>query len=254
MRPNPASATSASGIVGLVLASATCLAPSTSSAQQARTALDDVPPSVVRVMVEGADGRIGIGSGVPITRQTVVTNCHVTRGAKSMDVVVGEGVDAGRFPVAQQAADPARDLCVLRTKGYLPVKAASIGPAPKVGDPVLALGFSGGSDVRAHPGKIDAAYPLDGGEVLMTGTAFSHGSSGGGLFNTANELVGILTFHGSEGSGQFYSVPATWIAAVLADRPFQRISAHAGDGRAFWEEELDKQPAFLRSNAMQAAR
>jgi serine protease Do len=212
-----------------------------------------LPPTVVRVLVEGIDGRIGIGSGVPISRQTVATNCHVTRGARAMAVLVGEGVDAGRFPVASQAGDPGRDVCVLRTRKPLPVRPAAVGEAPRVGDRVLALAFPGGSDLRAHPGEVKARYALHDGDVLLTETAFDQGSSGGGLFNAAHELVGILTFHGGSGSRQFYSVPASWVSSVLADRPFLPVDAQ-GDGRAFWEEELENQPAFLRANAARAVR
>ena len=200
------------------------------------TARTSVGPRIVRIVARGIDGRTGLGSGVPIAPDRVVTNCHVTRRASSIAIMVGAGFDAPSNAVVAQASDAEHDLCVLRTETPLPLAPVPIGSAPRVGDRVVGLGFSGGITLRVHPGEVMGLFAFHGAEVLQTSTAFNLGASGGGLFNSANELVGIMTFRGRARIGQFYSLPVAWVARVLAERPFVPVVPQIAD-RAFWERD-----------------
>jgi S1-C subfamily serine protease len=215
------------------------------------TARTSVGPRIVRIVARGIDGRTGLGSGVPIAPDRVVTNCHVTRRASSIAIMVGAGFDAPSNAVVAQASDAEHDLCVLRTETPLPLAPVPIGSAPRVGDRVVGLGFSGGITLRVHPGEVMGLFAFHGAEVLQTSTAFNLGASGGGLFNSANELVGIMTFRGRARIGQFYSLPVAWVARVLAERPFVPVVPQIAD-RAFWERDPADQPMFLRANALEA--
>lgn len=212
-------------------------------------------PRVVKIHAREPGGRIALGSGVPIARDLVVTNCHVTRRAESIQVAIGATFGVTGYEVVAQASDPEHDLCVLRTEVGMPIEPIPMGAAPRVGDPVWGLGFSGGFGVRMHPGEVTALYPHDGGKVLQTSTSFNLGASGGGLFNAAHELVGILTFRDRAGAAQFYSMPVAWVAQVLSYRPFVPV-APLGPApvTAFWERAVDDQPPFLRANALEATR
>lgn len=209
-------------------------------------------PRVVKIHAREPGGRIALGSGVPIGRDLVVTNCHVTRRAKSIQVAIGAAFGVTAYEVIGQASDPEHDLCLLRTEVGMPVEPFAMGASPRVGDPVWGMGYSGGFGVRMHPGEVTALYPYEGGKVLQSSTSFNLGASGGGLFNAAHDLVGIMTFRDRAGAAQYYSMPVAWVVQVLANRPFEPVAPLDTTATAFWERAVEDQPLFLRANALEA--
>ncbi len=69
---------------------------------------------VSRIEVLRQDGGKELGSGVTIGPQQVVTNCHVVRNARTIQVSRGTDV----WPATMEAGDEYRDLCFLRVPGY----------------------------------------------------------------------------------------------------------------------------------------
>lgn len=200
---------------------------------------------VVRVIASEGGGRTGFGSGVPIGRNLVVTNCHVTRHAHAVQVVA-RGVEGGvAVGVEAQAIDVEHDLCLLRTDAPLPLRPFATGAPPRLGDWVVGIGFTGGIRLGIQTGTVTALYPWDGASVVRSSTAFNSGASGGGLFNQAEELVGILTFRGRAGAAPFFSLPVAWISELLGRSTFVAV-APQGPAPSFWEKDGGEQPPFLR--------
>lgn len=200
---------------------------------------------VVRVIAVEEGGRTGFGSGVPIGRDLVVTNCHVTRHANAIRVIARGDEGGVALDVEAQAIDVEHDLCLLRTVGSLPFKPFSTGAPPGLGEWVVGIGFTGGVRLGIQPGTVTALYPWDGASVVRSSTAFNSGASGGGLFNRSDELVGILTFRGRAGTAPFFSLPVAWIRDLLGRSTFVAV-APQGAAPSFWEKGGGDQPAFLR--------
>ena len=67
----------------LLLASALLLCPAADAALE-RAELIGLAASVLRIEAPRASGGYSIGSGVAVSKDQVITNCHVTRGANSV--------------------------------------------------------------------------------------------------------------------------------------------------------------------------
>lgn len=220
------------------------------SAQIARSVMLPISPSVMKVEAIGADGRFQIGSGVIVAAGKVVTNCHVTRNAERIDVVRA-GV---RWRVARQAADVAKDLCVLHAP-RLEGEAVKIGPAValKPAQDVLAMGYTGGVGVQLSDGDVVALHPWAGSQVVQTTNWFSSGASGGGLFTADGVLVGILTFRLRGGAAHYFAAPADWVPELLNDESrYQPVGPLAG--KSYWEMPIETQPYFLQAASLEQNR
>ena len=193
---------------------------------------------VLKLDVLRTDGRKEVGSGVLIGREQLLTNCHVVRNARRIEASQGGTV----WLASVDIGDSYRDLCLLKLPGHPGAPAALAAPdAVRVGQPVHAVGYSGGR-YSVSPGRIKALFRCAcGGEaddrVIQTSAAFSPGASGGGLFNADGELVGILTFKSHEGGIFHFAIPVGWMKALSA-------SAVNGLG-PFWANPSTRSGYFL---------
>ncbi len=206
--------------------------------------------SVVKVEAHNTNGRLSIGSGVVISDDAIATNCHVTRGAGSLEVIKG-GL---RAKVESQISDLEHDVCILQVTGFKAPIATTGSSKAQVGQRVVALGYVGGVGPRLSVGNVTALFEHQGGRVIESTAAFTSGASGGGLFDEQGKLLGLVTFlrHNQE-EGQHYSVPLDWIYQVLAKKqaaPVEPIK----DGAPFWQQTAANQPFFLRAVTQQTNR
>ena len=136
------------------------------------------------------------GSGVVITTQGhVVTNYHVVEGANDVQVLwQGQYLQAEIIGV-----DELTDLAVLRVTEDVMLPAVRMGKADevRVGDWAIVIGNPLGSQladtvtvgvVSAVDREIDSSTIV---KMLQTDAAINSGNSGGGMFNTKGELIGI---------------------------------------------------------------
>jgi len=178
---------------------------------------------LVRVLAANADGRINTGSGVQVAPDLVATSCHVAGNAGSVLASRGSfGRDA--FAVT---GDGERDVCLLHLAGDLALP-TDMAPLPKIGDAVNAIGFSGGQVLSMSEGMVTALREVEGGWVIQTDAAFAMGASGGGLFDAQGRLLGLLTFYSPGGEGQYFVVPAQWIAEAIAAAGMPDATLSAG--------------------------
>lgn len=187
------------------------------AAPRPRTAEDifaEIAPSVARVNVLDASGRaVATGSGVVIEAGTLITNCHVARRGPQLNVKIGQDT----LPAELSLADEALDLCQLRVAG-LEAPSVEIGSVAslRTGQKVFAIGAPQGLDLTISDGIVSSLREVAGGTVIQTTAPISPGSSGGGLFNTAGQLVGIMTFQHRYGQNLNFALPADWIGEMQA--------------------------------------
>ena len=156
----------------------------------------------------------------------MVTNCHVL--SKAADVAVRQAADWSgretyRMAGSLLARNDERDLCLLFVD-ELPeppaAQAAQLGAAKvlSVGDEVYAVGAPAGLELSLSRGivsQLRGAFGKRSAPLVQTDAAISPGSSGGGLFNQAGELVGITTFKW-RGESLNFALPAEWIEELRA--------------------------------------
>ena len=163
--------------------------------------------------------KYGSGSGVVVAKEYVLTNYHVIKGASSLKVSAGD--DGNTEYDAQVAAfDETKDVAVLYVPG-LPLEPVALGDSDslQVGDWVVNIGNAVGFTRTATAGIVSAlnreiesdttARDRYGrrstvmNTMIQTDAAINSGNSGGGMFNTAGELVGIptLKYSGTRYSG-----------------------------------------------------
>ncbi len=135
----------------------------------------------------------GLGSGFIISPDGVIlTNAHVVRDASE---VVVKLTDRREFRAKVLGSDPQSDVAVLKIDAKnLPVVPLAKGNDLKVGEWVLAIGSPYGLDNTVTAGVVSAkGRSLPDGNVpfIQTDVAVNPGNSGGPLFNTRGEVVGI---------------------------------------------------------------
>src|SRR5947208_14014914 len=112
----------------LLLATALSGVASTAHALAPSEVYAKVSPSVWRVVVYDADGLpYGLGSGVVVGPERIVTNCHVLAKAKRVSVKH----DAESRDAHLELWDPPRDVCQLRVPG-LDAPAVALGAAERL--------------------------------------------------------------------------------------------------------------------------
>ncbi len=147
----------------------------------------------------------GAGSGVVFSSDGyIVTNNHVIQGANKITVTTRDGAE---YEAKLIGTDAKTDLAVIKVdaKG---LKAAMLGKSGSlvVGEEVVAignpLGQLGGTVTNGIISSLDREIDVEGEKMtlLQTDASVNPGNSGGGLFNSAGQLVGIVNAK-SSGSG-----------------------------------------------------
>ncbi|MFC4855083.1 S1C family serine protease [Actinophytocola glycyrrhizae] len=206
--------------------------------------VEKVLPSVVQVNVRLQNGE-GVGSGVVLSSDgRILTNNHVVADATTVTVTLSDGrtVDARVL-----GTDPSSDLALIQAEGVSDLTAATFGDSDEVevGDEVIAIGSPGGLQGTVTTGIVSALdrkvtvseeqqqspFPFtsqgDGGttsyQAIQTDAAINQGNSGGPLFNSAGEVVGINSAIYSPVSGPGGSAGSVGIGFAIPGNRAQQV-------------------------------
>lgn len=157
-----------------------------------------VAPSVYVVLAAASRERlqakadVSQGSAVAVSARLLATNCHVLTGNRYVLVIQRDKVLEARLV----AAAPASDRCLLEVA--TPTLSAIPGVRTyadlSVGERVYSVGAPSGFEQTLAEGLISGLREHNGVRLIQTSAPVSPGSSGGGLFDSAGNLVGITTF------------------------------------------------------------
>jgi len=145
--------------------------------------------------------REGSGSGSIIdARGHVLTNDHVIRDAKKLEVTLADG---SKWPAALVGTDPDNDLAVIKIEAPADkLKPLPLGDSQRlqVGQKVLAIGNPFGLGLTLTTGIISSLGRNIRSEVgtmiedlIQTDASINPGNSGGPLLNSEGEIIGINT-------------------------------------------------------------
>ncbi len=198
--------------------------------------------SIVKVNVATKNGGHGVGSGVVVAKDHIVTNCHVVANAAGVHVTkYGQS-----FSPYALIADWANDLCILKFK-FLELKPVMLGSNRDLDYEQEVFGKSyGGNTIKPHTvfGKVKGIHQLDKNKVIQSSAWFAMGASGGGLFNYNGDLIGITTFKSAGRSAFYYSMPVEIIKEMLATG--KELSVTTQPELPFWDAPDEKQPFFMQ--------
>jgi tetratricopeptide (TPR) repeat protein len=140
------------------------------------------------------------------------------------------------WPAKIEQIDLHADLTRLRVSG-LKVRGVDLRPSSSldVGERVYSIGSPEGLELSISEGLISGLRELDDERVIQTTAAISHGSSGGGLFDSQGNLVGITTFMFTGGQNLNFAVPAEAIMEPTTPLNSALIDAHANPTLSYAE-------------------
>lgn len=164
----------------------------------------------------------GAGSGVIISKDGyIVTNNHVIDSANTIKVRLtnGEVYDAALI-----ATDSKSDVAVIKIDAK-DLTCATVGNSDNllVGDSVIAignpLGSLGGTATDGIISSLNREVTVNNEKMnlIQTNAAINSGNSGGGLFNAAGELVGIVNAKsvGTSVEGLGFAIPINDVMKVV---------------------------------------
>jgi serine protease Do len=193
------------------------------------SALDELLERVRPVMAVVGDRRGGAGAGVLVGDGLVLTNHHVARHSRFLQVELDNDEV---FDARVVASDPSVDLALLE----IPVnghKAAVISTeSPRPGEMVFAFGHPWGQRNVLTGGVLSAVTSVRGrkGEVpvLRADVQLAPGNSGGPLINSAGEVIGLnaMIF----GGDQSVAIPASVIRPFLETARKNMPARHIPEG------------------------
>jgi serine protease Do len=212
-----------------------------------------VSPAVVRIitvrLVRPADEPAGpkiagasatdetstaVGSGFIIDPAGfIATNKHVVEDAASIFVMTSDGV---RYKASVIGTPGKADMALIRIFSQHKLPSVPFGNSDKVrvGDTAIAIGSPFGFENTVTAGIVSAVNrdimesPFD--DYIQTDAAINHGNSGGPLFNTAGEVIGMnsVIFSPSTGSsGLGFALPSNDMQFVF-DRLMRTGEVKAG--------------------------
>jgi serine protease Do len=212
------------------------------SATPAPELLFKINRSVVKVNVSNKEGNHGVGSGVVVKKDHIVTNCHVIANAQGINV----NKYGNSYVPHAIIADWKNDVCILKFK-YLELDPVKLSSNDSLEYETKVFGKSyGGNTVKAHTsfGRVKGIHQLNDFKVIQSSAWFAMGASGGGLFNYKGELLAITTFKTAGNTAFYYSMPVEIIKKMLANGKDTSVTAQTE--LPFWDAPTKDQPFFMQ--------
>jgi len=177
-------------------------------------------PGIVTIYAVDKSGKpFALGTGFIVrSNGVVVTNFHVVKDAYDAQVKLKDGEIYEHVRVLDY--DERRDVIILKISA-LDLATVTLGDSSGVeaGDRAYAIGNPEGLSYTISEGLISARRIMQGSETLQISVPISHGSSGGPLYNTNGQVIGITAAGMEEGQNLNFAVPIKYVLAMLDSAP-----------------------------------
>lgn len=203
--------------------------------------VQDLNSRVLRVQVGLKNGQYGLGSGVVVAENQVVTNCHVVANATSISVVSG----GSAYHAVGVKPDWKHDVCMLQMED-LPLAPVAMKSSRelKYEQPVFTIGYP--SFVAAPvstSGVVKGLFSMDDSVIVRATSTFRQGASGGGLFDDTGALVGLITLKSPGKDAYYYYMSVDWVQALI-NKPAGPIVVKSE--LPFWGKSAAEWPYFMK--------
>lgn len=210
-------------------------------AEPAEALVHDLNSRVLRVQVGLKNGQYGLGSGVVVAENQVVTNCHVVSNASSISVVSG----GAAYHAVGVKPDWEHDVCMLQMED-LPLSPVTMKSSRelKYEQPVFTIGYP--SFVAAPvstSGVVKGLFTMDDSVIVRATSSFRQGASGGGLFDDSGALVGLITLKSPGKDAYYYYMSVDWVQALIS-KPAGPIVVKSE--LPFWGKPAAEWPYFMK--------
>ncbi len=191
-------------VLAFTLAVAPELAASRTMASSEIELIPSLLPSVVNIsftkIVPGVDGAPprrthGVGSGFILgAAGEIVTNYHVVGGTSEIIVTLQDNTQLRAELVSES---PAADLALIRVHPDKPLPTVTLGDSDhlQVGEPVSAIGNPLGLGGSVSSGIVSGLnrdiHATEFDSFIQTDAAINHGNSGGPLFDSQGDVIGM---------------------------------------------------------------
>lgn len=161
----------------------------------------------VWMVISKQDNQIAQGSAVAIGKNHLLTNCHILKTAQNQ--IINTLVQPKALNVRLHSVEKDSDRCVLYSPKDLPAPVNVRSYANlKIGEKVYTIGAPQNLSLTIAEGLLSAKRMLNKRRYLQTSAPISEGSSGGGLFDSYGNLIGITSLIMSSGQNINFAIPA----------------------------------------------
>jgi len=172
------------------------------------------------VIVEALDERgsvIGQGSGFIVTTNgAIISNLHVIQGAAMIRVKLPNGDVYKTTDLVD--VDDNKDIVIIKIKGFkLPTVMLGDSDKAETGDSIVAISSPENLVNSLSTGVISGVRRVDTHRIFQITAPISRGSSGGALFNSNGEVIGIVTFLLKSGQNINFAVPINYARGMISD-------------------------------------
>ena len=184
--------------------------------------MKDYPSAAVYEQVQQAEWS---GTGFAIADGFIVTNYHVTNGAKTIFIKGVNGEMKESYKGYVVASDREHDLAIIKIvdkkfEGFDDIPYCIGKSVPEVGEDVFVLGYpmtnTMGKDIKLTNGIISALSGFKGDQSMYQITAaVQPGNSGGPLFDNNGNVIGIINAKHTDAENANYAIKVTYLYSLV---------------------------------------
>ncbi len=150
-------------------------------------------------------------TAVLLDQDTAATQCDSVQGAPSLRLRLGTSI----YPAKTAQKDSARNLCLLKARGIGSAPTANLSDdVPLVGTQVYAVSNALGLGISITEGVVSGIRTSQGESYIQFTAAIAPGSEGGGLFDAAGRLIGLISYRQRDGQNVNFAFPAKWLKEI----------------------------------------
>jgi len=176
-------------------------------------------PSVVLIEIYDSKGEVSAkGSGFLVSPEgAILTNYHVVAHTKRATVRLANEDAYDTVEVIE--IDKRKDIALIKIKGFgLPFLKLGRSQDVEVGETVYSLSNPlGVFQNTLSEGIVSGIRPGDGYKYFQISAPISHGSSGGPIFNSKGEVIGIAVATIEEGQNLNFAVPIDYARGMVLE-------------------------------------
>jgi len=178
----------------------------------------NISPAIVYITNKTVAKEEYIGSGFIFDKEgIIVTNFHVTKGAKELSVKLKNGEV---YPVVGIINyDHTLDICILKINASnLPTVFVGDSNSMQIGETLYCIGNPLGLEYSFSNGMLSAVREINDIKYLQFTAPISPGNSGGPLVNSQGQVIGVVTFLMEGGQNLNFAIAINEIKPFISNQ------------------------------------